>query len=59
MKRAKDGWPMKRVKTAMGHVIWVRMTEDELFARDVFRLVSVLVPMLLFFAFVCASGVLW
>lgn len=50
---------MKRVKTAMGHVIYVRMTEDELFARDIYRLVSVLMPMLLFFAFVCASGVLW
>ena len=54
-----NGRPCKQIKTAMGHKLWVQMTDDELLERDLYHLTVVLVPALLYFAFVCASGILW
>lgn len=53
-----NGWPCKRLKTATGRKYWVKMTEDEIIAHDVYQLTVVLVPALLFLAFCWASGIL-
>lgn len=58
MKRTKDGWPMKRVKTAMGHVIWVRMTEDEIMEREIMRLVIAATPLIMIWVFAWVGGMI-
>lgn len=53
-----NGWPCKKVRTAMGHVLWIRMTEDEILARDVYRLIVAATPLLMILLFAWAAGML-
>lgn len=53
-----NGWPFKKIKTAMGHIIWVRMTEGEIMEREIFRLIVVATPLLMIWAWAWAAGIL-
>ena len=53
-----NGWPCRRVKTQMGRKYWVRMSEDEILAREYYRLAVVTVPLVMLFLFAWAAGVL-
>lgn len=55
MKRI-DGALYRKVKGHAGKVWWVRLTDAEVLERDVFHLVLVAVPALLFIAGCFAGG---
>lgn len=52
-----NGWPCKKIKTAMGHILWVRMTEDEILEREIYRLLVVATPLLMIWAWAWAAGI--
>ena len=47
-----------KIKTAMGNILWVRMTEDEILEREIYRLLVVATPLLLIWACAWAAGML-
>ncbi len=53
-----NGWPCKKIKTAMGHILWVRMTEGEIMEREIYRLIVAAVPLLTVWIFAWAAGML-
>lgn len=55
MKRI-NGELYRKFKGHDGRILWVKLTEDEVIERDVFRLVIVAVPALLFIAGCFAGG---
>ena len=56
--RVINGWPCQKVKTAMGHVMWVRMTEGEILERDVYLLMVLATPLVMILVFAWAAGML-
>ena len=53
-----NGWPCKRIRTQMGRVFWVRMSKDEIVARDVFMLIVAAAPLAMIWIFAWAAGML-
>ena len=53
-----NGWPCKRVKTQMGRKFWVRMTEDEIIEREIFRLLVACVPLICVWIGAWAAGMI-
>ena len=58
MVRIKNGWPHRRVKTAMGHVMWVRMSESEIMEREIMRLVIAATPLIMIWVFAWVGGMI-
>ena len=45
-------------KTSLGHKIRVKMTEEEIIERDLFRMMLLVVPFAMIWAFAWAAGML-
>ena len=45
-------------KTSLGHKIRVKMTEEEIIERDLFRLLLIVIPTAMIWAFAWAAGLL-
>ena len=43
-------------KTSLGHKIRVKMTEQEIYERDLFRMMLIVVPFAMIWAFAWAAG---
>ena len=56
MRVGADGWPLRKVKTQMGHKFWVRMTREEIIEREVFRLLVAATPLIMIWVFAWAAG---
>ena len=53
-----DDWPYRKVKTAMGHKLWVRMTPDEIVEREIYRLLVAMIPLLFVWIGAWAGGMI-
>lgn len=56
MIRNINGHKYRSVKTQMGHKFWVRMSDDEIIEREVFRLLVAATPLILVWVFAWAAG---
>ena len=48
----------KVIKTTMGRRFWVKMDEDEIRERKIYRAVVVMTPLVMIFSFALAAGMI-